>query len=87
MRRSTPSRRWRREAPSDVAARAYGGQFSTSGSGPLIPNPFDPRLILRMRAGSRPGSGSVRRRARVRSSISPATTTGSMSSYFAPASS
>ena len=37
-----------REAPSDVAARAYGGQFSTFGSGSLIPNPFDPRLILRI---------------------------------------
>ena len=37
-----------REAPSDVAARAYGGQFTTFGSGSLIPNPFDPRLILRI---------------------------------------
>jgi malate dehydrogenase (oxaloacetate-decarboxylating)(NADP+) len=31
-----------REATSDVAARAYGGETS------LIPNPFDPRLILRI---------------------------------------
>ena len=37
-----------REAPSDVAARAYGGEFSTFGAGSLIPNPFDPRLILRI---------------------------------------
>ena len=37
-----------REAPSDVAARAYGGEFRTFGTGSLIPNPFDPRLILRI---------------------------------------
>ena len=37
-----------REAPSDVAARAYGGQLTTFGTGSLIPNPFDPRLILRI---------------------------------------
>ena len=37
-----------REAPSDVAARAYGGEFRTFGPGSLIPNPFDPRLILRI---------------------------------------
>ncbi len=37
-----------REAPSDVAARAYGGEVSTFGPGSLIPNPFDPRLILRI---------------------------------------
>jgi malate dehydrogenase (oxaloacetate-decarboxylating)(NADP+) len=37
-----------REAPSDVAAKAYGGEFRTFGSGSLIPNPFDPRLILRI---------------------------------------
>ncbi|HVY57738.1 MAG TPA: NADP-dependent malic enzyme [Xanthobacteraceae bacterium] len=37
-----------REAPSDVAARAYGGEAPTFGSGSLIPNPFDPRLILRI---------------------------------------
>jgi malate dehydrogenase (oxaloacetate-decarboxylating)(NADP+) len=37
-----------REAPSDVAARAYGGEARTFGSGSLIPNPFDPRLILRI---------------------------------------
>ena len=35
-----------REAPSEVAARAYGGQAPTFGLGSLIPNPFDPRLIL-----------------------------------------
>src|SRR4051812_19991559 len=37
-----------REAPSDVAARAYGGETRTFGPGSLIPNPFDPRLILRI---------------------------------------
>ena len=37
-----------REAPSDVAARAYGGEARTIGTGSLIPNPFDPRLILRI---------------------------------------
>ncbi|HEX2216875.1 MAG TPA: NADP-dependent malic enzyme [Xanthobacteraceae bacterium] len=37
-----------REAPSDVAARAYGGEAPTFGVGSLIPNPFDPRLILRI---------------------------------------
>src|SRR5262247_1927627 len=37
-----------REAPSDVAARAYGGEARRFGPGSLIPNPFDPRLILRI---------------------------------------
>ena len=37
-----------REAPSEVAARAYGGEARTFGKGSLIPNPFDPRLILRI---------------------------------------
>jgi malate dehydrogenase (oxaloacetate-decarboxylating)(NADP+) len=37
-----------REAPSEVAARAYGGEALTFGKGSLIPNPFDPRLILRI---------------------------------------
>src|SRR5205823_11816072 len=37
-----------RESPSDVAARAYGGETRTFGPGSLIPNPFDPRLILRI---------------------------------------
>jgi malate dehydrogenase (oxaloacetate-decarboxylating)(NADP+) len=37
-----------REAPSEVAARAYGGEAPTFGSGSLIPSPFDPRLILRI---------------------------------------
>jgi malate dehydrogenase (oxaloacetate-decarboxylating)(NADP+) len=37
-----------REAPSEVAARAYGGEAKTFGPGSLIPNPFDPRLILRI---------------------------------------
>jgi len=37
-----------REAPSDVAAKAYGGEVSTFGAESLIPSPFDPRLILRI---------------------------------------
>ena len=37
-----------RETPSEVAARAYGGKAPTFGAGSLIPNPFDPRLILRI---------------------------------------
>jgi len=37
-----------REAPSEVAARAAGGEARTFGAGSLIPNPFDPRLILRI---------------------------------------
>jgi malate dehydrogenase (oxaloacetate-decarboxylating)(NADP+) len=37
-----------REAPSDVAVRAVGGEARSFGKGSLIPNPFDPRLILRI---------------------------------------
>jgi malate dehydrogenase (oxaloacetate-decarboxylating)(NADP+) len=37
-----------RDPPSDVAARAYGGEAPIFGPGSLIPNPFDPRLILRI---------------------------------------
>ncbi len=37
-----------REAPSEVAARAYGGEAPAFGPGSLIPSPFDPRLILRI---------------------------------------
>ena len=37
-----------REAPSDVAARAYGGETPLFGRDQLIPSPFDPRLILRI---------------------------------------
>jgi malate dehydrogenase (oxaloacetate-decarboxylating)(NADP+) len=37
-----------RETPSEVAARAYGGEAPTFGPGSLIPSPFDPRLILRI---------------------------------------
>jgi malate dehydrogenase (oxaloacetate-decarboxylating)(NADP+) len=37
-----------REAPSDVAAKAYGGEAKTFGPQSLIPSPFDPRLILRV---------------------------------------
>lgn len=37
-----------REAPSEVVARAYGGESRTYGAEMLIPSPFDPRLILRI---------------------------------------
>ena len=37
-----------RETPSEVAAKAYDGEARMFGSGSLIPNPFDPRLILRI---------------------------------------
>ena len=37
-----------REASSDVVARAYGGETIGFGRESLIPNPFDPRLILRI---------------------------------------
>jgi malate dehydrogenase (oxaloacetate-decarboxylating)(NADP+) len=37
-----------REEPSDVVARAYGGETSTFGPDYLIPTPFDQRLILRI---------------------------------------
>jgi malate dehydrogenase (oxaloacetate-decarboxylating)(NADP+) len=37
-----------REEPSDVAARAYGGDPHTFGPNYLIPSPFDQRLILRI---------------------------------------
>ncbi len=37
-----------RETPSDVVARAYGGETRAFGPDSLIPSPFDPRLILRI---------------------------------------
>ncbi|MFT0861609.1 NADP-dependent malic enzyme [Ancylobacter sp. G4_0304] len=37
-----------RETPSDVVARAYGGETPVFGPTSLIPSPFDPRLILRV---------------------------------------
>ena len=37
-----------RETPSDVVARAYGGEVHGFGPESLIPSPFDPRLILRI---------------------------------------
>jgi len=36
------------EAPSDVVAKAYGGETRLYGKDNLIPSPFDPRLILRI---------------------------------------
>ncbi len=37
-----------RETPSEVVARAYGGETSLFGRASLIPSPFDPRLMLRI---------------------------------------
>jgi malate dehydrogenase (oxaloacetate-decarboxylating)(NADP+) len=37
-----------RESPSDVVAKAYGGEARVYGKDNLIPSPFDPRLILRI---------------------------------------
>jgi malate dehydrogenase (oxaloacetate-decarboxylating)(NADP+) len=37
-----------RETPSDVVARAYGGEARPFGPESLIPSPFDPRLIVRI---------------------------------------
>ena len=37
-----------REAPSEVVARAYGGEAEPFGRTSLIPSPFDPRLMLRI---------------------------------------
>jgi len=37
-----------RETPSEVVARAYGGEARPFGKESLIPSPFDPRLILRI---------------------------------------
>ncbi|MGQ3673052.1 NADP-dependent malic enzyme [Xanthobacter sp. TB0136] len=37
-----------RETPSDVVARAYGGEARRFGPDSLIPSPFDPRLIMRI---------------------------------------
>ena len=37
-----------REAPSEVVARAYGGEATPFGRASLIPSPFDPRLMLRI---------------------------------------
>ncbi len=36
------------EPPSDVVAKAYGGEAKLYGKDSLIPSPFDPRLILRI---------------------------------------
>ncbi|MBV8664580.1 MAG: NADP-dependent malic enzyme, partial [Hyphomicrobiales bacterium] len=37
-----------RETPSEVVARAYGGEAAAFGRASLIPSPFDPRLMLRI---------------------------------------
>jgi malate dehydrogenase (oxaloacetate-decarboxylating)(NADP+) len=56
-----------RETPSEVVARAYGGEALPFGPKSLIPSPFDPRLILRHRARGRAGGDGVGRRPSARS--------------------
>jgi malate dehydrogenase (oxaloacetate-decarboxylating)(NADP+) len=53
-----------REAPSEIVARAYGGEAAPFGRASLIPSPFDPRLIMRIApavAGAAMESGVARR--------------------------
>ncbi len=76
-----------REAPSDVAARAYGGEARTFGPGSLIPNPFDPRLILRIAPAVAQRRDGVAASRRGRSTISTPMRSGSTASSSAPASS
>ncbi len=75
-----------RETPSDVVARAYGGEARPFGPHSLIPSPFDPRLILRIapavaKAAMDPASPGTRSR------ISTPTPNPSTASSTAPASS
>jgi malate dehydrogenase (oxaloacetate-decarboxylating)(NADP+) len=67
-----------REAPSEVVARAYGGEAHPFGRNSLIPSPFDPRLILRiapavakaaMESASRRGPSTISRPTRIRSPL------------------
>ncbi len=51
-----------RETPSDVVARAYGGEARLFGKDSLIPAPFDPRLILRVAPAVAQGGDGERRR-------------------------
>ena len=59
-----------REAPSEVVARAYGGEAHPFGPKSLIPSPFDPRLILRIAPAVARGRHGFGRRRRARSTIS-----------------
>ena len=76
-----------REAPSDVVARAYGGEAPVFGPNYLIPQPFDPRLILRIAPAVARGRDGERRRDRGRSPISTPIATARTASSSAPASS
>ena len=49
-----------REAPSEVAARAYGGEMQTFGPGSLIPESVRPAADPAHRAGGRQGGGRLR---------------------------
>ena len=86
-RRSMPSPRSRARRPSEVAARAYGGEAPTFGPGSLIPNPFDPAADPAHRAGGRRGGDGIGRRRPGRSPISTPIASGSTHSCSAPASS
>ena len=56
--------------PPTSSPPAYGGQSLTFGPDYLIPRPFDPRLIVRDRAGGRQGGDGERAWRRGRSPIS-----------------
>ena len=76
-----------REAPSEVVARAYGGEAAPFGRASLIPSPFDPRLMLRIApAVAKSGDGHAASRAG-RSPISTPMPTSSAASCSVPASS
>ncbi len=76
-----------RETPSDVVARAYGGEARPFGPDSLIPSPFDPRLILRIAPGGRQGRHGQRRGGPAACRTSRPTPNRSIASCSAPASS
>ena len=76
-----------REAPSDVAARAYGGESRTFGKGSLIPEPVRSAADPAHRAGGGQGRDAPPASRPVRSRISPPIRSGSIASCSAPASS
>ena len=75
------------EPPSDVVAKAYGGQSRLYGKDSLIPSPFDPRLILRIAPAGGEGGDGLGRRAQADHPTSTPTRTSSRASCSAPASS
>ena len=75
-----------REAPSEVVARAYGGEAAPFGRASLIPSPFDPRLMHAHRARGRAARRWRPASRAGRSPISTPTPTGSAASCSAPAS-